>query len=168
MQIGIRAGAIASASIICILVIIARLALARDPDLEGFRTRFRELTFQAFGVGCFAFLVWLFVHIVNQGEQARARAFRLLAAVVGSVTVYLLSFGPACWITSRHGFKSSSLLAGAYRPVVAAMWEPDVPSILGVTVDKYSRLAAEDGWRWMRVDSFGANAPGTQYTWVKW
>jgi hypothetical protein len=167
IQIGLRAGAIGSVGIIFILAIIARIALAPFPDLEGFRSRFRELTIQTFLMGCCAILVWLFVHVFNQGEQARARATRMLVAVVGLATLYLLSFGPACWITSRLGV-TSWFLADLYRPIVSVMWGPNVHSTLGVAVDKYSRLAAADGWQWMRVDYFCADPAPTQYTWVKW
>src|SRR5437899_2862266 len=55
-----------------------------------------------------AFCIWLTVRIVNRRERW---AKRTLAAVVGLTVLYVLSFGPACWlpaprpppVESRHG-----------------------------------------------------------------
>ena len=45
-----------------------------------------------------AILIWLTVRIVNHKERW---AKWTLAAVVGLPMLYVLSFGPACWIYSR-------------------------------------------------------------------
>jgi hypothetical protein len=46
-----------------------------------------------------ALCVWLTVRVVNRRERW---AKRLLAAVIGLPVLYVLSFGPACWMTSAR------------------------------------------------------------------
>jgi len=56
------------------------------------------LALSIFGVAFAAFCVWLTVRIVNRKERW---AKRMLAAVVALPLLYVLSFGPTCWICSR-------------------------------------------------------------------
>ena len=56
------------------------------------------LALSIFGVAFAAFCVWLTVRIVNRKERW---AKRMLAAVVALPLLYVLSFGPTCWIYSR-------------------------------------------------------------------
>src|SRR5580765_999977 len=46
-----------------------------------------------------AFCVWLAVRIINRRE--RWAKWTLAATIIGTPVLYVASFGPACWITSR-------------------------------------------------------------------
>jgi hypothetical protein len=50
------------------------------------------------GIALAAFCVWLTVRIINRRERW---AKWTLAGVVGLPILYVLSFGPACWMTSQ-------------------------------------------------------------------
>lgn len=64
-----------------------------------------------------AFCVWLTVRIVNRRERwAKWTAVGLAVLVL---TGYPLSFGPACWLTSRYGSLYPSFSA-TYQPLVSA------------------------------------------------
>jgi hypothetical protein len=68
----------------------------------------------------------------------------LVAVLVG----YPLSFGPACWITSRAS-AGAQMVAGVYRPLIWACWRHGgVRKPLGATLDWYARVRALKGWDW--------------------
>jgi hypothetical protein len=73
----------------------------------------------ALAVAFAAFCVWLGVRIVNRRERW---AKWTLAAVVGLPALYVVSFGPACWVMSRVTDGRLPIgyfpigLAGAYGP----------------------------------------------------
>jgi hypothetical protein len=52
----------------------------------------------ALAVAFVAVCVWLTVRVVNRRER---RAKWTLAVLIGLPVVYVLSFGPVCWITTR-------------------------------------------------------------------
>jgi hypothetical protein len=54
--------------------------------------------FPALAVAFVAFCIWLTVRIVNRRERW---AKLTLATAVGLQVLYVVSFGPACWITSQ-------------------------------------------------------------------
>jgi hypothetical protein len=64
-----------------------------------------------------AFCVWLAVRIFNRRERW---AKWTLAAAIGLPVLYVLSFGPACWITSR---RFDTQLTGFYWPIGWVMLE---------------------------------------------
>ena len=92
-------------------------------------------------------------------------AFWATVVLVVVLTLYVLSFGPACWITSRMNFGTSAI-GVIYRPIVPAMWWTGYASTLGTILDQYSRLAAAPSWHWERVDFFGPDPGGPAYIWV--
>jgi hypothetical protein len=77
----------------------------------------------AFGTAFAALCVWLTVRIVNRRELWVKWA---LAGVVGVPMLYVLSFGPACWLQSRCQRLSTSadskLFAALYWPIGLAAY----------------------------------------------
>jgi hypothetical protein len=86
-----------------------------------------------------------------------------VAVVVVVLALYVLSFGPACWITSRTG--GDHLLPTIYRPVVAAIASPsnERPAIFTMPsgpnggrvyayprglMSWYATVGAAPGWKW--------------------
>ena len=68
-----------------------------------------------------ALCVWLMVRIMNRREKWAKRTF---AVVLSLPLVYLLSFGPVCWITSRANFGTNCgrhVLPKLYQPIVSRM-----------------------------------------------
>ncbi|MGE5193316.1 MAG: hypothetical protein ACM3U2_12545 [Deltaproteobacteria bacterium] len=58
-----------------------------------------ETTLTVVGVTLAAFCVWLTVRIINRRE--RWAKWTLAATIIGTPTLYVLSFGPACWLNER-------------------------------------------------------------------
>jgi len=71
------------------------------------------------GVAFAAVCVWLSVRIVNRRERW---AKWTLASVVGLPVLYALSFGPACWISSRLQ-PSGELVSMVNSPIIPVMWQ---------------------------------------------
>lgn len=70
----------------------------------------------------------------------------LLAVLLG----YPLSFGPACWISSRLDV-GSRLVTVAYRPITWGLSE-NYDGRLDGAIRWYARLgAADNGWDWWNV-----------------
>ena len=81
------------------------------------------ILFLTFAVAFTAFCVWLTVRIVNR--QERWAKWTLVVAVIGAPVLYLASFGPACWISSRIE-PSGETVSLIYRPVAWIIWNgPD-------------------------------------------
>ena len=100
---------------------------------------------RALAVAFVAFCVWLTVRIVNRRERW---AKRTLMAVVGIPLLYVLSFGPACWISShtldrvdRIGAQTVNLM---YQPILSLAWSG--PSIVQGPIIWYMRLWSSDRW----------------------
>ena len=68
----------------------------------------------------------------------------LTVALVAVLAGYPLSFGPACWLSSRTDLGAGSL-SFIYRPLLWAMGR-NVAAYSAF--DRYSRLGAQEGWRW--------------------
>ena len=99
----------------------------------------------ALGVAFAAFCVWLTVRIVNRWERW---AKWTLAAFVGLSVLYVLSFGPACWISShtldrgdRIGAQTVNMM---YQPILSLAWSG--PSIVQGPIIWYARLWSSDRW----------------------
>jgi hypothetical protein len=73
------------------------------------------------GITLAAICIWLTVRIVNRRERW---AKWTLTAVIGLPALYVVSFGPACWIGSRTGIDSvdrklsASLVSVVYQPML--------------------------------------------------
>ena len=90
----------------------------------------------AFGTVIAASTVWLIVRIINRSERWAKRA---LAALIGLPSLYMLSFGPACWMSDR-GYISPVNIGEAYRPVTIAMVE--FPNTVGATMRSYGTVGS--------------------------
>lgn len=80
-----------------------------------------EAIFAVVGAGFAAVAIWLTVRIVNRRERW---AKRTLAAVIGLPVLYILSFGPTCWIAGNFPmlYRAPVLpkfVSTIYRPLVS-------------------------------------------------
>lgn len=78
-------------------------------------------------------------------------AFWATMVVVGLPVLYVLSMGPACWISSRKWFGATAVSA-VYHPLTTAFFElPYLPSSTSAICDAlqwYSCVGAAPGWHW--------------------
>jgi hypothetical protein len=71
-----------------------------------------------------ALCVWLTVRIVNRRERRDTLA---LATLIAAPIVYVMSFGPACWLGARQRTGDRALMEGVYGPLIetaASMPDP--------------------------------------------
>src|SRR5579859_6985117 len=83
-----------------------------------------------------AFSVWTTIRIVNRGKR-HGTTFWVVVSLFSLLALYLLSFGPACWIASRTG-SGIAILPVVYGPLVKGMTErldpgPEKPGYIGTT-----------------------------------
>ncbi|MGE5194177.1 MAG: hypothetical protein ACM3U2_16900 [Deltaproteobacteria bacterium] len=65
--------------------------------------------------------------------------------------VYLLSIGPACWLTSRLN-ADAELVPIVYRPITLFFVGSDHRvSMAGAAIRSYSSIGASPGWGWWRA-----------------
>jgi hypothetical protein len=99
----------------------------------------------ALAVAFAAFCVWLTVRIVNRRE--RWAKWNLSGVVFGMPVLYVVSFGPACWISPRGDVQDFEFsVARFYRPLVvgaSAGMSPD-SSFVEYALYWYANLAAGD------------------------
>src|SRR5262245_39535444 len=77
----------------------------------------------------------------------------ITALLIGLPVLYVVSFGPACWISSRGpvgtsetSARSAKIVCIAYRPM---MWICDTsPKFVRSGIAWYSRVGAADAWGW--------------------
>ena len=93
----------------------------------------------ALGVAFAAFCVWLTVRIVNRRERW---AKWTLATIIAVPLLYVLSFGPWCWISSRLSGEPRWIPL-AYRPVTSIAAKA---SLTRRTLNWYAQILAPDGW----------------------
>jgi hypothetical protein len=107
------------------------------------------------GVAFACFCVWLTVRIVNRRERW---AKWTLAMVVGLPVLYVASFGPACWFTSRTHIGIVNLPT-VYRPILSAMSESRNAARV---VRWYSGAGAKAGWNWIDI----SDSAGPHWMWL--
>jgi hypothetical protein len=103
-------------------------------------------------------------------------AFWATVLVVVALLLYVASFGPACWITSRLGIARARGMSIAYRPLTWGLADyvisdgviipKDTP--LGILIRWYARLgAAGDSWDWRfrNTDHDWEWAPRKHFKW---
>ncbi len=73
----------------------------------------------------------------------------IVGVLIGLPVLYVASFGPACWVTSRTG-AGAALLPSAYRPVTW-IWERSPTPVAGL-FKSYAKFGSRDGWDWYYVD----------------
>jgi hypothetical protein len=71
-------------------------------------------------IGWGAMIIWLIVRFVNRRERW---ARRILSAAIGLPIVYVVSLGPACWVTSRLG--GYRAVAWVYSPLLSTFHGQD-------------------------------------------
>jgi hypothetical protein len=84
----------------------------------------------------------------------------VVALLVGLPALYVLSIGPACWITSFVELDDDSVSI-IYQPVMRARWRglpPDQDDIL----HRYCRIASRPEWDLMQLTE------SKQYSWGRW
>lgn len=87
---------------------------------------------------------------------------RLFVVVLALPVLYVGSFGPACWATSRTGIGATQL-ARLYWPIVWQFHDPLVEeegTPLEDALKWYANLGAAQGWCWtwelgVRLDAIG-------------
>ena len=103
-----------------------------------------------------ALCVWLTVRIVNRRERW---AKWTLAGVLGLPALYVASFGPACWFSSRTRIGNFNLPT-VYRPILSAMSR-------GSNVTKvfswYAQAGAQTGWMWVDM----SDSAGPTWVWLQ-
>ena len=82
-----------------------------------FAYNYGELVCAISAIAFTASCVWLMVRIVNRRERW---AKRTLAGVIGIPVLYVASFGPACWISSRLQ-PSGTGVSAIYVPIIWVM-----------------------------------------------
>ncbi len=75
--------------------------------------------------------------------------FWTTVAVLVFLFGYPLSFGPACWITSRTNVGASAIPV-IYRPLTLAM-SPYSESAVNRVSTWYAKIGAPDDWQWGSV-----------------
>ena len=126
--------------------------------IVGFMDEFADLIFRLIAIAFVATCIWLTVRIVNRRERW---AKRLLAAALVAPVLYVASFGPACWITSRLDVRGQTI-PRIYTPVVR-MWHRG-PPLLVRTIDRYAELGSAPNWHLLDYMTFWKDSDGS--TWV--
>ena len=100
-----------------------------------------SIVLSSLAVAFAAFCVWLTVRLVNRRERW---AKRTLAAVILLPVLYVLSFGPACWLSDR-GYIPQVNVGEVYQPVTIAMIE--FPNTVGAMMRSYSTVGSPADFR---------------------
>ncbi|HEY2253667.1 MAG TPA: hypothetical protein VGH74_21485, partial [Planctomycetaceae bacterium] len=72
--------------------------------------------------------------------------------VVVVLVGYPLSFGPACWISSRINKGKSDLVPVAYRPMT---WSMSRSETIANALKGYAQLGSASGWAWVERQDDG-------------
>jgi hypothetical protein len=96
-------------------------------------------------------------------------AFWATVVVVVGLVAYPLSFGPACWITSRLD-RGADLIPVLYRPLTWAM-SPEHGTTINRVSTWYAKVGAAENWEWgpsWNMNYFGAvgNPPASFVGWM--
>ena len=89
-------------------------------------------------------------------------AFWATVAVVVVLVGYPLSFGPACWVTSRMNIGASAIPV-LYRPLTWAM-SPDADTTINRVSTWYAKIGAPGDWEW--VPDWDADLSAEPVGWV--
>jgi hypothetical protein len=95
----------------------------------------------ALAVAFAAFCVWLTVRIVNRHERW---AKWTLTTFIGLPSLYVLSFGPACWLSDR-GHIPIANVGELYQPVTIAMVQ--FPDTVGAATRSYGTICSPADYR---------------------
>jgi hypothetical protein len=78
----------------------------------------------------------------------RSRRFWIVGALLP--VLYVASFGPACWISSRAKYGNLTVLPAVYLPLLEVMWSD--MRIFGA-FHWYADLGAASGWGWIKYSN---------------
>jgi hypothetical protein len=97
----------------------------------------------------------------------RSRRFWIAIALLP--VLYVASFGPACWISSRVNYGNwinFTVLPTVYRPLLLAML---CHRRIAIAVEWYAGLGAASGWRWFNLAGSDDWISGKDdWAWAKW
>jgi hypothetical protein len=79
-------------------------------------------------------------------------AFWTTLALAAVLVGYPLSFGPACWISSRINDVQSDTVSIAYRPITWGMSQSDR---IANALIWYAQLGSRPGWEWVELKDDG-------------
>jgi hypothetical protein len=96
-------------------------------------------------------------------ERKRPGVVFWATVVVVCLLAYPLSFGPACWITSRLD-RGADLVPVAYRPFTWAM-SPQSDTTIDSVINWYAEVGAAENWAWGSISEAG-ETPGSEH--VRW
>jgi hypothetical protein len=68
--------------------------------------------------------------------------------VLAVVLLYVASFGPACWISSRTN-AGAAAVSTVYRPLT---WGKSKSERIADAIDWYSGFGSADGWAWVELE----------------
>ncbi|MBI3864247.1 MAG: hypothetical protein HY290_20375 [Planctomycetia bacterium] len=96
------------------------------------------------GAAFAAFCLWLAVRIINRRE--RWAKWTLAATIVGLPLIYVLSFGPACWLNERT---SKEFILTTGDPDPGSFWERGIGDDVFLTVYRpfFEFADGRPGWR---------------------
>jgi hypothetical protein len=83
-------------------------------------------------------------------KSSRAAFCATVILIVG--VLYVASFGPACWISSRTQV-GAALVPKVYRPMT---WAMSGSQTAFEVLNSYAQLGAENGWNWYDFNRFSA------------
>ncbi|MBI3863745.1 MAG: hypothetical protein HY290_17800 [Planctomycetia bacterium] len=115
----------------------------------------------ALAAACAAFCLWLIVRIVNRRERW---AKRMLTVVVGVPALYVLGFGPTCWLVDR-GFLAARPAAVAYFPILKFIYFSD--SSASKSIEWYARIGniCDHQWTTSRLFDAAGLTPWASTVW---
>jgi hypothetical protein len=89
-------------------------------------------------------------------------AFWATVVVVVALVAYPLSFGPACWITSRLN-RGADLVPVVYRPITWAMVaQPQTDATIDRVIMWYAGVGAAKNWEWGYILT-----PDVRWEWIE-
>lgn len=124
----------------------------------------------ALAIALAASCVWLTVRFINRRERW---AKWTLAFAVGLPVLYILSFGPACWGTSRIKMGAGAVSV-AYRPLMQLLIpDGNQASPIAKQILRFAHREAKEGWSWHIYEVGLPNPNGEvtfeyRYDWHKW
>jgi hypothetical protein len=109
-----------------------------QPSIPVENTPGGDVALACAGIAFAGFGIWLAVRVINRKEKWAIRVSKALLLLV----VYLASFGPACWLTSRLNLGASAIPV-VYRPI---WWAMRLSPRLGDAFTTYAKFAAPESW----------------------
>jgi hypothetical protein len=109
------------------------------------------------GMAFAAFTIWLTMRVINRGWKPGRRFYAIV--FLAAPLVYPVSFGPACWISSRSG--GTKIVAFVYQPILETCVTPRKSIVKDVAL-WYARIGAARKWQWIRAIS----DPKSKFEWT--